>query len=259
MSTPTPWSSLPSDRIKPQSQSQKTPKQKQKQKQKQQGGAQPNPKSRQLLALENLLHAVQSTGANANAVPDPKGGSRTPPFPLHPRLPHLRAPPLHAQPPAPRLPALPPPPAPRLTESAIVKLQGEIGELERREEEARERERREVGAFPALGGGGGSGRATPTMVMPPAPSQHKVLSVNSKTKKVTVSSYSNTPVPSRPQTPQTPEPLRVPPPPAEVVYAKRKVDPGRPYANFGGGAARYVLPDKGKGKGRERGGEVGAS
>lgn len=130
-----------------------------------------------------------------------------------------------------------------------MRLQSEIDELARREEEERERARKALGAFPALGGGGaGGGRATPT----PPPSQHKVLSVNSKTKKVTVSSYTNTPVHSRPETPAEEEPLRVPPPPSEVVYAKRKVDPSRPFANYIGEAARYV-PDKIKGKGNEAG------
>ncbi|KAK0207332.1 hypothetical protein IW262DRAFT_658697 [Armillaria fumosa] len=246
----TPWSSsgsLPSDRIKPRHTSQPQPK-----KQKQKPQAAP-PKSKQLTALESLLHAVQSTSI---PVPDPKGGCfcQAKEHPLSLYTPACLTcglvlcglnPPQHA------CPHCHHPPAPRTTESTIVRLEREIGELRRREEEARERARKAVGAFPALGGGGGgSGRATP-------PSQHRVLSVNSKTKKVTVSSssYSSTPTPVASR-PGTPEPLRVPPPPTEVVYAKRKVDPSRPYANYGGGAARYV-PDKIKGKGR--GGETGPS
>ncbi|KAK0431965.1 hypothetical protein EV421DRAFT_1911370 [Armillaria borealis] len=250
----TPWSSsgsLSSDRIKPRHTTQS-----QKQKQKPQPRAQPQPrapKSKQLISLESL----QTT---TTLLPDPKGGCfcqakehRLSPYTpacltcglvlCSLNLPQHACPHCHQPPPN--------------REALIVRLQGEIDELARREEEERERVRKAVGAFPALGGGG---RATPTP--PPPPSQHKVLSVNSKTKKVTVSSYTNTPVHSRPETPAEEEPLRVPPPPSEMLYAKRKVDPSRPFANYVGEAARYV-PDKikgkekGKGKGKEN--EAGPS
>ncbi|KAK0185010.1 hypothetical protein F5146DRAFT_212765 [Armillaria mellea] len=226
----TPWSSsgsLPSDRIKPKSQSQSQKKQKQKQK----PGAQPTvPKSKPLIALESLLHALQTS----TPLTDPKGGcfcqarehplSRYTPAcstcglvlcalnaPQH-ACPHCH----HAPPPTHR-------------ESTILKVQREIGELSRKEEEERERAREAMGAFPALGGGGGGGGSEPP------PSERRVLSVNPKTKKVKVTV--STPGASRPG---TPEPLRVPPPPREVVCAKREVDASRPFANYVGGAARYV-------------------
>ncbi|PBK91858.1 hypothetical protein ARMGADRAFT_1166053 [Armillaria gallica] len=249
----TPWSSsgsLSSDRIKPRHTTQP---QKQKQKQKPpQPQAQRGPKSKQLISLESLQ-------TSATPVPDPKGGCfcQAKEHSLSPytsacltcglvlcslNLPQHACPHCHQPPPN--------------REALIVRLQGEIDELARKEEEERERARKALGAFPALGGGGArGGRATP-----PPPSQHKVLSVNSKTKKVTVSSYTSTPVHSRPETPAEEEPVRVPPPPSEVVHAKRKVDPSRPFANYVGESARYV-PDKtktkGKGKGKEN--EAGPS
>ncbi|KAK0203217.1 hypothetical protein DFS33DRAFT_1262235 [Desarmillaria ectypa] len=234
----TPWtrksssssSTLSSDRIKPrntQSQNKTFGKQKQKQ-------SETVPKSKELLILESFLRAVQTT-----PIPDPKGGCfcQAREHTLSPYTPacstcglvlcSLNAP-QHA---CPHCHEAPPP---HHRESLIVRLQGEIAALIQREEQQREWAREAAGAFPSLGGGSGSGRVTPV----PAPIQHKVLSVNSKTKKVTVS----TPVPSRPESPEEEddELLRVPPPPEGVVYAKRAVDPARPFANYAGEAARYV-------------------
>ncbi|KAK0488443.1 hypothetical protein IW261DRAFT_350292 [Armillaria novae-zelandiae] len=263
----TPWSSsssLPSDRIKPKpkpkypphSQSQK------KQKQQKQPSTPPTPKSKHLASLESLLHAVQNT---TRAIPDPKGGCfcQAQTHPLSPYTPACATcglllcalnPPQHA---CPHCHHAPPP---TTRDSAIARLQREIDALARREEEARERARVAMGGFPALGGGGGGATSTPT------PSQYKVLSlsVNSKTKKVVVSASSRggTPAASRPG---TPEPVRVPRPPAEVVYAKRGVEAARPFAKYVGEAARYVPvpPDKvtakGKVKGKGRGDEAGPS
>ncbi|KAK0457312.1 uncharacterized protein EV420DRAFT_519587 [Desarmillaria tabescens] len=256
----TPWtrtsSSLPSDRIKPrntQTQSKSSGKQKQEA---------PIPKSKPLLALESLLRALQSTTTTTPAQ-DPKGGCfcQAREHPLSPYTPTCPTCglvlctlnlPQHAC-----LSCRTAPP-PRNRDILIGRLQGEIVDLTRREEEARERAREEArvaaGAFPSLSGG--ERRSTPPPP-PPQQQQHKVLSLNRKTKKVTVSSYPNTPASSRPDSPapeEEDEPLRVPPPPGEVVYAKRNVDRGRPYANFGGGAARY---EKGKRKGKEN--EAGPS
>ncbi|KAK0238317.1 hypothetical protein EDD85DRAFT_788694 [Armillaria nabsnona] len=157
MSTPWPSSgSLSSDRIKPRHTAQP---QKQKQKQKPpQPQAQRGPKSKQLISLESL----QTT---STPVPDPKGGCfcQAKEHPLSPytpacltcglvlcslNLPQHACPHCHQAPPN--------------REVLIVRLQREIDELARKEEEEREKARKALGAFPALGGGGaGGGRATP--------------------------------------------------------------------------------------------------
>jgi len=116
-----------------------------------------------------------------------------------------------------------------------------------REAEARERVAQEAqkaaGAFPVLSVQG----ITPSPAPPPivAPQAHKVLSLNSKTKMVTVSSYS--PGSSRPvsrgheETEAEDEPVRVPQPlGADVVYAKRLVSKERPWENFRGERATYI-------------------
>ncbi|KIJ67072.1 hypothetical protein HYDPIDRAFT_85644, partial [Hydnomerulius pinastri MD-312] len=72
------------------------------------------------------------------------------------------------------------------------------------------------------------------------------LSLNSKTKKVTVSSYTNTPVPSRPSSRVEDLPLleeqRVPAPSSEVSYARQPADPNRPWRNVKAGELRYIAP-----------------
>jgi hypothetical protein len=94
---------------------------------------------------------------------------------------------------------------------------------------------------------GASPSPTPPIVAPPQTQAHKVLSLNSKTKKVTVSSYS--PVSSRPASRGPPEmeadrePDRIPPPlGAEVVCAKRRVGVERPWENLSGEPVIYMPP-----------------
>jgi len=112
--------------------------------------------------------------------------------------------------------------------------------------EADERQRtieevdREAGAFPALPG---IGVFTSPNNMDHARSSnptHKVLSLDAKTKKLTISYTPNSSAPSSSHTPQAvEEEFRVPPPPVEV-YARGKPDPNRPWAHITGGNAYYI-------------------
>ncbi|KAF9236752.1 hypothetical protein BU15DRAFT_89038 [Melanogaster broomeanus] len=108
-------------------------------------------------------------------------------------------------------------------------LSRQIAKEEAERQRAIDEARIAAGAFPMLPGSQ-SPRASP----PPPPQTHKVLSLNSKTKRVTVSSYTNSPVPSRPASrsedvvPE--EQQRVPPPP----------HPARPWVNLRVGELRYV-------------------
>lgn len=154
-----------------------------------------------------------------------------------------------------------------------IQIAGTIAkELEERER-AREEARKAAGAFPALGSASGPLTIPALASMPPPPNQsHKVLSLNSKTKKVIVSSYTTTPASSRPasRADTEEEPIRVPPPLTEVSFVKRHPDPARPWENLRGAGARYIPPArveidndskgsgrKGKGgKGKNRGSNV---
>jgi hypothetical protein len=78
---------------------------------------------------------------------------------------------------------------------------------------------------------------------------HKVLSLNAKTKKATLSSYKPVlPPPPQSHTPQVDEEFRVPPPPAEVSYTGSRPNPNRPWARVGDDVFYVPVPRKGKGK-----------
>ncbi|KAI6003398.1 hypothetical protein EDC04DRAFT_2786582 [Pisolithus marmoratus] len=105
-----------------------------------------------------------------------------------------------------------------------------------------------MGAFPMLPGASGTqgarrlaGKGTATGPQ----SIHKVLSLNPTTKKVTVSSYTNTPISSRPLSPAPEEPRRIPPPPREISYAKQAPDPVHPWKNMQFPDLQYIPPPKG--------------
>lgn len=137
--------------------------------------------------------------------------------------------------------------------SLVVKLEAQILDTLAREANDRERAAEEVrkaaGAFPALAPGGqvvqgpSSGSSPNAFTPRPVNETHKVLSLNPKTKKVTVSTYSTTTASSRPL-PRTEtvveEPKRVPRPSPDVVYVKHKPDPARVWADFRGGVATYI-------------------
>ncbi|KAI0825596.1 hypothetical protein BC629DRAFT_1448657 [Irpex lacteus] len=120
---------------------------------------------------------------------------------------------------------------------------------ERQREEAAEEVRRAAGAFPTLAAanvnatGGGS-----TLDAHPVNQPHKVLSLNSKTRKVTVASYTQRALPPtstalKTQQPmKEPEPVRVPRPPAEVPFVSKEPQFERPWYNGrpGGRPVHYI-------------------
>lgn len=140
--------------------------------------------------------------------------------------------------------------------SALVeRLSKEVIDTEEKEEAERRRveeeKRAAAGAFPTLGEGSTTGG-----VAAPAPTTHKVLSLTGNAKgkkKVTVSSYTSTPIASRTGTPDnagsagtsTPkkakEPERLPPPPGPPV-PPYPADRNRPFRNLLTPQEWYVHP-----------------
>jgi len=138
-----------------------------------------------------------------------------------------------------------------------ARLETQITDTLAREEEERQhaigQARAAAGAFPTLatGASGLPSSASDTLASHPANQTHKVLSLNSKTKKVTVASYHASPAISRSASREgslkdevQPEFKRVPPPPSEVPHAKENRDPHRPWANLRGGSVTYVPAPK---------------
>ncbi|KAH9840321.1 uncharacterized protein C8Q71DRAFT_486314 [Rhodofomes roseus] len=136
-----------------------------------------------------------------------------------------------------------------------ARLETQIAETLAREEEDRqhaiEQARAAAGAFPtlAVGASGLPSSASDILSSHPANQTHRVLSLNSKTKKVTVSSYHSSPAISRSASRESglkdevqPESKRVPPPPSEVPHAQGSVDPHRPWANMRDGNVTYMPP-----------------
>ena len=131
-------------------------------------------------------------------------------------------------------------------ESLLVKIEGEIEEILEREAKERmdaaEDARKTAGAFPALGQTG-AGRKEDKAAVPPRPleQQHKVLSLDLKTKKVTMVTPSSPPPKSSSHVADR-EIRRVPQPPVGVTYVKQKEwnEKGK-WENFGSeGGALYV-------------------
>lgn len=131
----------------------------------------------------------------------------------------------------------------------LPRLKEQISVHIAKEEEDREREienaRRAAGAFPALTG---TDSAAPIATFNPRPSPplnqtHKVLSLNHKSRKVTVSSYTVSPTPSRPLSrgeENEEEPMRIPNQPSDIAFVA-KLDHSRPWANLkSGDRVRYI-------------------
>lgn len=123
------------------------------------------------------------------------------------------------------------------------RLEGELAEQKAKEEAERqkviEEARTAQGAFPILlGSQAHTQMARTSRTPPPLPTTRTVLSLNSETKKVTVSSYSTPMVtPSRPVSrgqdmEEEEEEGRVLGPLGEVRYVKEPPDPGRPWKNM---------------------------
>ncbi|KAJ7276513.1 hypothetical protein B0H12DRAFT_1227632 [Mycena haematopus] len=164
-------------------------------------------------------------------------------------------------------------------DALIARLEEQIAETLAKEavlrERAAEEARRAVGAFPTLGNA--APRPLPEVAVPQT---RTVISLSSKTKKVTVSSFTTpSPSPSRPDSRAESveeEPVRVPAPPAEVPFSPAaKQDPSRPWRDLSGGGAVYIPPpnlddddakgqrrrgrNKGKAKEKEEGAQPGSS
>lgn len=131
----------------------------------------------------------------------------------------------------------------RLNTDLAVQIEREIAERERAVEEAQ----RAAGAFPTLMGA--IPIAQPTPAAPPSRQTHKVMSLTgSRRGGVLVSSYTTTPVASRPasrnDSPKEIEVIvnRVPPPPSAPPHALRAPSATRPWENFLDDSVTYQLP-----------------
>ncbi|KAJ4480238.1 hypothetical protein J3R30DRAFT_2598854 [Lentinula aciculospora] len=239
-------SSLPSDRIAPPSRpssSQSTAKAKGKPTNSEPG----IPKSKEVRRLENLLAALRGSQSPKK---DPKGGcfcqAREHPLSLY--TPICRAcglilcninQPQFACPHC--LISLI---SGNLRESLISRLQAQLDGTITREmairDRATEAAKQQAGAFPTLS------RSTPsTKSVAHQPQTHKVLSVNSKSKKVLLSSYTSTPASPRPTSRSESEDeeasiTRIPPPPTDVRFARSSIDSARPWVNLLNGNPEYI-------------------
>lgn len=163
----------------------------------------------------------------------------------------------------------------REREALVRRFEGELaGQITKEEADRQkviEEARAAEGAFPTLPGLQAQLQTARTSrTPPPPPTTRTVLSLNSGTKRVTVSSYSTpTVTPSRPasrgQDREEPE-GRVLGPPWEVRYVKEQSDPGRPWKNMRAVDVRYVpLPREAtgdtnkQGRKKKKGGERGTA
>ena len=147
--------------------------------------------------------------------------------------------------------------SPSASTALVAKLQGELSVIRQKEEDAREEANQErlQRELEAAGGGSFPALASTTSVHTPlAPTTRKVLSLNSKTKKVTVSSFSPTPRPasthSASQSKAEDDEFAggglhpsVPCPPDQPPFAIRKGTERR-WENLRGGGPLYVQPPR---------------
>ncbi|KAG7092865.1 hypothetical protein E1B28_009178 [Marasmius oreades] len=260
-------SSLPSDRIKPSYSNTSTPRNQGKGKGK--GRETPPPKSKQVREIESLLNALRASNA---PIRDPKGGCfcQAREHALSPYTPICRScglilcilnSPQYCCPSRTCLSSLLSY-SPHAKESLLHQLESRLSETLAKEAAERERvieeAKRETGAFPSLPGSSlSSASGSPASTRPSTPQQHKVLSLNSKTKRVIVTTTTTTMKPSRPNNEKEnegdleEEVLRVPPPPSQVTFAKGKPDPSRPWKNYRDGSVKYVSAAKEKAKKKE--------
>lgn len=139
----------------------------------------------------------------------------------------------------------------------IETLEALIDEILAKEDADRQRviqdARAAEGAFPTLSAAASRastpGSGSDAQGSHPVNQTHKVLSLDSKTRRVKVSSYtppavSRTASAEKVKVVPEPEYKRVPAPPAEVVVAAGLSDPQRPWANARGLNVTYVLPSR---------------
>ncbi|EMD38746.1 hypothetical protein CERSUDRAFT_133252, partial [Gelatoporia subvermispora B] len=146
----------------------------------------------------------------------------------------------------------------------VEDLERKIVEAIAKEEEDRIRAIRAAqeaaGAFPSLAAASSGSSTLVSAQAHPVNQTHKVVSLNTKTKKVTIASYAPSQPVSRaasrggsPHGEPTDEPKRVPPPSPEVPFADRTLESLRPWTNLRTGGVTYVPPPKGTGSTSERG------
>ncbi|KAL5536161.1 hypothetical protein ACEPAF_4266 [Sanghuangporus sanghuang] len=123
-------------------------------------------------------------------------------------------------------------------EFLLERLRNDLAEVIEKEEEeadrAREEARQAAGSFPSLNSANTSQSQQAQQTQ-----THKVLSLNSKTKRVTVASYTPAPTPAKASTrsetkERDPSPERVPPPPYEIMLAQQPPATGRPWQDARG-------------------------
>ena len=145
---------------------------------------------------------------------------------------------------------------PAARNALVETLDAQITETLSKEEEERARAIQEAraaeGAFPTLSAAASRastpGSGSDSQTSHPVNQTHKVLSLNSKTRKVKVESYTP-PAISRAASVEKikqaePEYKRVPAPPAEVFVLRTQPDPQRPWANTRGLNVTYVPPSR---------------
>ncbi|EJF60567.1 hypothetical protein DICSQDRAFT_155699 [Dichomitus squalens LYAD-421 SS1] len=144
---------------------------------------------------------------------------------------------------------------PAARNALIATLDAQISEAIAKEEEGRARAIQEAraaeGAFPTLSAASRAstpGSGSDSQASHPVNQTHKVLSLNSKTRKIKVESYTP-PAISRAASAERvkqaePEHKRVPAPPAEVVISRTQPDPQRPWTNTRGLNVTYVPPSR---------------
>ncbi|KAL0570375.1 hypothetical protein V5O48_011590 [Marasmius crinis-equi] len=262
----TAWTSshLPSDRIKPSYTP--PPSNKNQGSGKGKGRETPPPRSKQVREIESLLNALRALSDSKAPVKDPKGGCfcQAREHPLSPYTPICRScglilctlnTPQHSCPSGDCLSSLLSYSS-NAKQSLIQRLETQVSDTLAKEAADRERAieeaKREAGAFPALG----SATPSPSSTRPSTPQQHKILSLNSKTKRVVVTTTTTVQKPApKAEKENEGEPeeefVRVPPPPSEVAFSKGRPDPNRPWKNVRGGGLKYVSSEKERQKKKE--------
>ncbi|KAH9889006.1 hypothetical protein C8Q73DRAFT_709253 [Cubamyces lactineus] len=249
-------SSLPSDRIPPKVQAQATPS-KAKGKKKQNDST--PPKSKEVRALEKLRDDLRKASGQDK---DPKGGcfcqasmhTLSPYTPIcracglilcELNLPHFACPHCGNA-------LLTSAARDSLVESLSVKVDETLAKEEEERQRAIQAARNAEGAFPTLSAAasraGTPGPGSDAQTSHPVNQTHKVLSLDSKTRKVKVSSYTPPAISRAASTERTakevePEHKRVPAPPAEVVCSSA-ANSQRPWANMRGLNVTYVPPSR---------------
>ncbi|KAI0689495.1 hypothetical protein BC835DRAFT_251979 [Cytidiella melzeri] len=133
-----------------------------------------------------------------------------------------------------------------LLQTLEQRIAEKLAQEEREREQAIEEARQAAGAFPTLAAAA-SGTSS-ILDSHPTNQPHKVLSLNAKTKKVTVASYTQrvpSPLPSKGASKEhkEPEPTRTPRPPSEVSFSHKSQNFERPWINLRpGNKPAYYIP-----------------